>query len=74
MLLANEYKAEVKDFIREADDNLLAAHGYTKQELLNDKGKLNAMWISYQKSVEEYAIPMEEAFQLAMADVLNITC
>lgn len=56
MTMRQEYLHDIEDYIRNMPENLFACNnlGLSKESILGDKDLMMRLWISYQKSVEEY--------------------
>lgn len=56
MIMRQEYLDDLKDYIRDMPEDLFACNslGLSKESILGDKDLMMRLWISYQKSVEEY--------------------
>lgn len=72
MLLQTSYKADVVEHILNTPDSVFEAIGKEKKQILANPDILNWMWISYQKSIEDYGEDATTAFNDAMKDCLGI--
>ena len=74
MIMRQEYLDDIKDYIRNMPEDLFACNslGLSKESILGDKDLMMRLWISYQKSVEEYDCDPVYAFLDTMHEVLGI--
>ena len=74
MIMRQEYLDDIKDYIRNMPEDLFACNslGLSKESILGDKDLMMRLWISYQKSVEEYDCDPVYAFPDTMHEVLGI--
>ena len=74
MNMRQEYLDDIKDYIRNMPEDLFVCNslGLSKESVLGDKDLMVRLWISYQKSVEEYGCDPVYAFLDTMREVLGI--
>ncbi len=72
MILRNEYKEDLKEFIRDTDESVFAAKGLTADEILGDADLMDRLWCIYQKSVEEYDVAPDYAYRGALFGACGI--
>ena len=74
MIMHQEYRDDLKDYIRNMPDAVFDCNslGLSKEAVLSDENLMKKLWISYQKSVEEYDCDPGDALGDTMHEVLGI--
>ena len=73
MIMHQSYRDDLKDHILDTNEQVFRSVGLTRQDILNDDSLMERLWALYQKSIEEYDVDADFAYQDALKDVLNIT-
>lgn len=73
MIMRQSYKEDLIEHIQNTNEQVFLAIGLRRQDVLNDESLIEHLWALYQKSIEEYDVDPEFAYQDALKDVLNIT-
>lgn len=72
MLLKNEFRSEISQFLDELPESLFSARGYTKKGIQEDAEKMERLWYVYQKDIEEYECDPDWSALDALHEVLGI--
>lgn len=71
MVMHNDFKQDVLDHIDNTPKDVLAEAGHTRDSLKADTDLIEKLWYHYQKSVSEYDVDPEYAWNDAMYEVLR---
>lgn len=72
MIMRQSYRDDLKDRILDTNEQVFLAIGLTRKDILNDDSLMERLWALYQKSIEDYDVDRDFAYQDALKDVLNI--
>lgn len=72
MLLRNEYKEDLKSWIRETPDGVFLTEGLAKEQVLADEEIIDRLWVVYQKDIEDYECDEWWAYQDSLNEIFGI--
>lgn len=72
MILEESYREEVIERLKAEPDSVFDSAGMNKTDILKDKELIDGLWYTYQKDVEEYDTPKDEAWLDALNEELGI--
>lgn len=72
MIMHQSYKEDLIEHIQDTNEQAFLAIGLRRQDVLNDENLIERLWALYQKSIEDYDVDPDFAYQDALKDVLNI--
>lgn len=73
MILYQDFLEVIRDRIEAEPETGFDSAPLSKEQLLADENKMEALWALYQKSITEYQIVPYDAYADAMKEVTGIT-
>lgn len=73
MILFYDFLEDIRDRIKAEPESSFDGVPLSREQLLADEDKMDALWALYQKSITEYLVSPNDAYAYAMEEVAGIT-